>query len=78
MSGVNHIDSASLWLKAVLGPDGKIYCVPHQAGEILVFDPQTLQVNFVDVSEYADSADGDTFWWGVAKTDDAIYFIPHS
>ena len=63
------------WTGGVLAADGNIYGIPHNATQVLRFDPRTQQATLV-----GDQLPGDRFKWsgGVLAADGNIYGIPCS
>ena len=64
------------WAGGVLGPDGKIYCVPDNSSDILIIDPLTQTATR---SSMGASLSGSDKWAGaVLGPDGKIYCVPRS
>ncbi|CAE7559303.1 unnamed protein product [Symbiodinium sp. CCMP2456] len=61
------------WSLGVHGPDGKIYCVPDTATQVLCYDPLTKQSSL-----FGDAIDVGSHKWsgGVLAKDGKIYCVP--
>ena len=69
-----NLTGASKWQGGVLGPDGKIYCVPFNATSILIIDPQ---VGTATTSTMGANLTGANKWQGgVLGPDGKIYCVP--
>ena len=61
----------------VLGPNGKIYCIPYTFNSIGVFDPSTKVFSNIDVS--ATTGTGNQKYVGVVVAGNGrIYLVPRS
>ena len=64
------------WRGAVIGPDNKIYCIPHQAPDILIIDPETGTATRTD---FGLNLIDDYKWMGAALGPDGkIYCAPYN
>ena len=65
------------WFEGVLAPNGKIYCVPHNATNILVINPAN---NSASTSEINITLASTTGKWvgGVLAPNGKIYCVPHN
>lgn len=77
--------TTTMWSGGVLGPDGKIYCIPFNAGYILVIDPVEQTVyNLADSNNSKINVEdtcGSTsmcYCGGVLGPDGKIYCIPYN
>jgi len=57
------LGSDKKWCGGVLGPDGKIYGIPHAAGEVLIIDPATQTADTTTITGLPAVAAGQN-WWG--------------
>ena len=70
------LSGSSKWYGACLGPDGKIYCVPFTAPDVLIIDPATGTA-----ARSAMTADlsGSNKWYGACLGPDGkIYCVPYN
>lgn len=67
------VNSSEKWIGGVLAKNGKIYCIPHYASEILVIDPTT------DTATTIPTESGNLKWFGGCLAPNGkIYAIPHT
>lgn len=77
------------FMGAVLGSDGKVYCVPHNARRVLMIDPASYSADnigdefVVDAdtisTDFSISSDQPQLWWGaVLGGDGKIYCVPYN
>ena len=70
------LSGSTKWAGGVLAKDGKIYCIPYDAADILIIDPLTQTATR---STLGASLSGSSRWYGgVLGLDGKIYSIPHS
>jgi len=73
--GVNLTGSGK-WVGGVLGPDGKIYGIPHNSTDILIVDPAT---NTATRSAIGVNLTGSAKWYGgVLGPEGKIYGAPYT
>ena len=73
LSAFGSLDSSATWIGGVLAPNGKIYCIPHGAAEILIIDTAT------DTTATIPTESGDLKWFGgCLASNGKIYCIPHT
>jgi len=67
------LSGTSKWYGGVLAPNGKIYCVPHNATQVLEIDPETKELTLFG------SLSGTSKWLGgVLAPNGKIYCVPHN
>lgn len=67
------VNSSEKWIGGVLAKNGKIYCIPHYASEILVIDTTT------DTATTIPTESGNLKWFGGCLAPNGkIYCIPHT
>lgn len=67
------VNSSEKWIGGVLAKNGKIYCIPHYASEILVIDTTT------DTATTIPTESGNLKWFGGCLAPNGkIYAIPHT
>jgi hypothetical protein len=63
------------WVGGVVAPNGKIYCIPHNATNVLIIDP----ITDTDISSNFGLTLGNEGWWGgCLGSDGKIYGIPNN
>ena len=62
------------WLGGVLAPNGKIYCIPWEASNVLIIDPEW---NTADTDTISDLGEGNKWHGGVLARNGKIYGIPY-
>jgi len=68
------LTDSSKWHGGVLGPDGKIYGVPHNSTDILIIDPVSGTATRSDMG--ATLTDSSKWAGGVLGPDGKIYGVP--
>jgi streptogramin lyase len=73
------------WAGAVEAPDGKIYCIPSQGDlaannrmNILVIDPSTGSISFIETPLEGADGDNDELYGGVLAPNGKIYCAPRN
>jgi len=64
------------WRCGAIAPNGKLYCVPHEAACFLSVDPEGLEVEQVGVPALAEG--GAKFFGAVTAEDGKLYCCPYS
>ena len=64
------------WRCGAVAPNGKLYCVPHEASRFLCVDPESLKVE--EVGEPVLGEDGSKFFGAVTANDGKLYCCPYS
>jgi hypothetical protein len=71
-------DGTNKWARAVVGRDGRIYCMPYTATAILVIDPLTMTATLETYGLPTSALSGIRKWdGGVLASDGMIYCAPY-
>jgi hypothetical protein len=74
--GSGNLTGTLKWYGGVLAPNGKIYCVPNSATEVLIIDPAT---NTTDRTSISTGLSGSNKWYGgVLAPNGKIYCVPRN
>ncbi|KAL1507497.1 hypothetical protein AB1Y20_008333 [Prymnesium parvum] len=72
--GTNLGEGGGKWSGGVLGPDGKVYCVPCDARRVLRIDPATGATDLIG----SDHGEGGKWGGGVLGPDGKVYCVPRN
>jgi streptogramin lyase len=64
------------WVGGALGGDGKVYCAPFQRAEVLVIDPATSAVSYLNVPNFP--LVKDKYAGAVTGPDGKVYCVPYN
>ena len=64
------------WAGGALGGDGKVYCAPYQRAEVLVIDPATSNVSYLNVPTFPLLTN--KYAGAVTGPDGKVYCVPHN
>lgn len=78
----NRVMTSSLdrnkWMGGVQAPDGKIYCIPRHAERVLVIDPSTRGLSFIELDAGLNPSATDKWVLGALGPNGKVYGVPSS
>jgi len=79
ISAFSYVDSATQkFAGGVLGPNGNIYCIPHDANYVAIINPYTKTVDTTSIINVQGGRSNSSKWYGgVLAPNGKIYCVPY-